>query len=319
MTPSQENNSGTCPKCNSPIASGMKFCESCGAKVEPLPVCGQCGAPLLPNVKFCESCGKPVAREAAPKVSAAPLAPTPAVVLTTPAVKTTTAAPAPAEVKKPEPQPEPSAAAIEKNPDKKTPEKQKETAQKTPVKGPASNTQTLVIAGVVGLIIVAALAYFVLLPMLSGPGTTSGGKPGSVSGVSPTQTTAVSGTPAKSSATSSAATTQSSASASFVPEPTQIPPPNLLVTYQAERDPITGLVTITFTGGPGKNGISDISIRLTRSDGQVLTESFTPQQVGNFATLQGTKMTDRIEVIANYYNGEKYRIIDQLFEYKKRF
>lgn len=29
-------------------------------------------------------------------------------------------------------------------------------------------------------------------------------------------------------------------------------------------------------------------------------------------------MTDRIEVTANYFNGAKYRIIDQLFEYKKR-
>jgi len=319
MTPSQENNSGTCPKCNSPIASGMKFCESCGAKVEPLPVCGQCGAPLLPNVKFCESCGKPVAREAAPKVSAALLAPTPAAAQAPPAAKPPVAAPAPAEVKKPEPQPEPAAAAIEKNPDKKTPEKQKETVQKTSGKAPTSNTQTLVIAGVVGLIIVAALAFFVLLPMLSGSGTARGG--GSVSSfeANPILTTVAPGTPAKSSATSPATTTQSSASASFVTEPTQIPPPNLLVTYQAERDPITGLVTITFTGGPGKNGVSDVSIKLSRSDGQVLTQSFTPQQIGNFATLQGTKMTDRIEVIANYYNGDKYRIIDQLFEYKKRF
>ena len=319
MTSSQENNPGICPKCNSPLVAGMKFCESCGAKVEPLPVCEQCGAPLLPNVKFCESCGKPVAREAAPKVSAAHPAPAPAAAQAPPEVIPPVAAPTPVKVKKLEPQPEPSAAASEKTPDKKTPERLKETVQKTPEKAPASNTQTMVIAGVVGLIIVAALAYFVLLPMLSGSGTASSGNIGSVSGASPTPTTAVSGTPAKSSVTSSAATAQSSASASFVTEPTQIPPPNLLVTYQAERDPITGLVTITFTGGSGKNGVSDVSIKLSRSDGQVLTQSFTPQQIGNFATLQGTKMTDRIEVIANYYNGDKYRIIDQLFEYKKRF
>ena len=319
MTPSQGNNPGTCPKCNSPLVAGMKFCESCGAKVDPLPVCGQCGAPLLPNVKFCESCGKPIAREAAPKVSAVPPAPAPAAAPVTPAAKPPEVAPAPAEVKTPAPQPEPAATAIEKTPDKKTPEKQKETAQKTTEKAPVYNTQTLVIAGVVGLVIVAALAYFVLLPMLSGSGTASSGNIGSVSGASPTPATAVSGTPVKSSATSSAATAQSSASASFVPEPTQVPPTNLLVTYQAERDPITGLVTVTFTGGPGKNGVSNLFIQLTRSDGQVLTQSFKPQQIGSFTTLQGTKMTDRIEVIANYYNGDKYRIIDQLFEYKKRF
>jgi hypothetical protein len=241
MTPSQENNPGICPRCNSPLSAGAKFCESCG---------------------------KPVA------------------------------APAPVEVKTPAPQPKPAAAASEKTPDKKTPERSNETAKKIPDKAPASNTQTLVIAGVVGLVIVVALAWFMLMPMLSGSGTTSGG-------AIPTPTTAVSGT-----------TAQSSASASFVPEPTQVPPTNLLITYQAERDPITGLVTVTFTGGPGKNGVSDLFIKLTRSDGQVLTQSFKPQQIGSFTTLQGTKMTDRIELIANYYNGDKYRIIDQLFEYK---
>jgi hypothetical protein len=212
-------------------------------------------------------------------------------------------------VKKPVPKPEPITVAKEKTPDKKTPENPKETVQKISETEPASRTRTLVIAGVVGLVIVAALAWFVLLPMLSGTGTAS-------SGASPAPAAAVSG--AQSSSASTTAPAQNAALASFVTEPTQVPPTNLLVTYQAERDPITGLVTVTFTGGPGKNGVSDVSITLTRSDGQVLTQTFTPQQIGSFTTLQGTRMTDRIEVIANYFNGAKYRIIDQLFEYKKR-
>jgi hypothetical protein len=301
MTPSQGNNPGTCPKCNSPIASGMKFCESCGAKVEQPPVCGQCGAPLLSNVKFCESCGKPVAAQAAPLVSAVPPTPAPAAADVTPAAKSPAAASAPAEVKKPAPESEPAAAASAKVPDKKIPEKPKETGPKPPGKMPASRTQTMVIAGVVGLVIIVALAYFVLLPMLSGTGTASAGNIGPPSAASPA-------TPA-----------QNAVSASFVPEPTQVPPPTLLVTYEAARDPISGLVTVTFRGGTGQYGVSGVSIRLTRSDGQVLTQSFKPQQIGSFTTMQGTKMTDRIEVIANYYNGDKYRIIDQLFEYKKKF
>ena len=169
--------------------------------------------------------------------------------------------------------------------------------------GPVSQTQMIMIAGVVGLVIVAALAYFVLLPMFSGSGTPAAG-----TGASPA-----------SSAVSTDAPAQSSASASYVLEPTQVPPPNLLVYFQAERDPITGLVTVTFTGGAGQNGVSDASIRLTRSDGQVLTQILKPRQIGSFTTLQGTLMTDHIEVTANYYNGQKYRIIDKLFEYKKKF
>lgn len=309
MTPSQENNSGTCPKCNNPITSGMKFCETCGAKIETPTVCRQCGAPVPPNVKFCESCGKPVAHEAAQKVSAAPLAPAPAAAPVTPVEKPPVVAPAPAEVKTPAPQPEPAAAVIEKIPDKKTPERQKETAQNTSEKVPASNTQTMVIAGVVGLIIIAALAFFVLLPMLSGSGTAS-------SGATPNPTTAVSGTSAQSSTPA-----QNVASASFVLEPTQVPPAALFVTYQAERDPITGIVTVTFTGGQG-SAVRDVLIRLTLADGQVVMKTFKPTQIGSLDSLQGTtnsKGSDRIEVIANYYNGDKYRIIDKLFEYKKKF
>ena len=266
----------------------MKFCESCGAKVEQAPACEQCGAPLLPNAKFCESCGKLVAAQKAQPGSTIP--PNPAI----------------AEVKKTTPPPEQAGTAKEKVPDIKTPEKLKDSVKKTSEKAPSSRTQTLVIAGVVGLVILAALAYFVVLPMLSGSGTPGVGTSVPVFGASPTS--AAAGSPAAS----------ATVSASFVPEPTQVPPATLLVTYEAARDPITGLVTVTFRGGTGQYGVSDVAIRLTRSDGQVLTQNFKPQQIGSFITLPGTLMTDRIEVVAHYYNGDKYRIIDQLFEYKKR-
>lgn len=95
-------------------------------------------------------------------------------------------------------------------------------------------------------------------------------------------------------------------------------PVNLVVTYQAERNPITGLVTVTFTGGPGLNGISQTLVTLTKSDGGIETKSFKPKQIGDSVTLQGTLKTDRIEVITNFYNGDTYRVIDRLFEYKKK-
>lgn len=293
------NNEQICPKCKSPVASGLKFCETCGAKIEQPSVCVHCGAPLTEGVKFCESCGKPVAAPSAPPAPAEPPVPTPVTVPVTPAAKPP--APAPKEEKKPEPKPEPVVAAKEKIPDKKAPEKPKEKVTKTPVTVPASRTQTLLIAGVVGLVIVAALAYFVLLPMLSGTGTPLGG-------ISQTPTATIAANPV-----------HTVASASFIPEPTRVPPTNLVVIYEAERDPITGLVTVTFRGGAGEYGVSDIFITLTRSDGEVLTKTFKPQQIGSSTTLQGTKMTDRIEVIAHYYNGESYRIMDKLFEYKKKF
>jgi hypothetical protein len=104
----------------------------------------------------------------------------------------------------------------------------------------------------------------------------------------------------------------------LTPGPTQVPPPSLEVKFQAERDPISNIVTVTFTGGAGQNGVREVLVRLTRSDGQVITKTFTIPRIGISETLQGTKMTDRVEVSVSYYNGERYTVLDETFEYKKR-
>lgn len=46
-----------CPKCNSELRNGAKFCTKCGQKIEVSPVCPQCSAPLKPGAKFCTKCG----------------------------------------------------------------------------------------------------------------------------------------------------------------------------------------------------------------------------------------------------------------------
>ncbi len=106
---------------------------------------------------------------------------------------------------------------------------------------------------------------------------------------------------------------------SLVPGPTQVPPDKFLVYFQAERDPLTRIVSVLFMGGKGQLGVQDVFVRLTRSDGQVLTATFKPVQVGSGVELQGTEKTDRVEVIVHYYTGDEYTVIDQVFEYKKLF
>jgi len=91
-----------------------------------------------------------------------------------------------------------------------------------------------------------------------------------------------------------------------------------VIVIDTERDPITSEVTATFRGGEGQYGVSQIVVMLTRSDGIVETKSFKPATVGSGVTLQGTTRTDRIEVTVYFYTGEHYKIIDQIFEYKKR-
>lgn len=58
-----------CPKCNSEIKDGSKFCTNCG---EPLPKtkkCVQCGADIKEEASFCVNCGaKQTVEEAKPKV-----------------------------------------------------------------------------------------------------------------------------------------------------------------------------------------------------------------------------------------------------------
>lgn len=46
-----------CPKCNSEVRDGAKFCTKCGQKMEVAQDCPQCGASLKPGAKFCTKCG----------------------------------------------------------------------------------------------------------------------------------------------------------------------------------------------------------------------------------------------------------------------
>jgi predicted amidophosphoribosyltransferase len=69
-----DNSRQICPKCNSPVAPEMKFCESCGAKIDDLRRCSQCGAPLSKGTKFCESCGASLDESMAAHPSVVPLA-----------------------------------------------------------------------------------------------------------------------------------------------------------------------------------------------------------------------------------------------------
>jgi len=105
---------------------------------------------------------------------------------------------------------------------------------------------------------------------------------------------------------------------SFVPGPVEQPSENLRITLQVERDPRSFIVSVMYMGGKGQYGVRDIFVRLTRSDGTVLEETFRPVQIGSHVDLQGTQKTDRVEVIVRYHTGAEYKVIDQVFEYKIR-
>jgi hypothetical protein len=105
---------------------------------------------------------------------------------------------------------------------------------------------------------------------------------------------------------------------SLVPGPTQTLPAQLEIVLQTERDPRTKEISVEYMGGKGQNGVREIVARLTRSDGEILTSSFKPIQIGSSIRLQGTEQVDRLEVIVRYYSGEEFIVIDRIFEYKVR-
>ncbi len=48
-----------CPKCQTQVPQGSKFCPSCGASLTPATTpCPQCGKPVIAGTKFCPECGQ---------------------------------------------------------------------------------------------------------------------------------------------------------------------------------------------------------------------------------------------------------------------
>jgi len=185
------------------------------------------------------------------------------------------------------------------------PEKFKTISKEVPPKKTIP-PQTMIIAGILVLALLAAAGYFVILPMLSGSSTGTGNVP------------LVPGSPGTSGTPTAQAATSPARGITLTPGPTQVPPSKLSLVLDAERDPISHLVTVTFKGGAGQYGVSNIQVRFTRSDGQVSTQTFKPASIGSGVTFQGTEKTDRVEATASFYSGEQYKIMDQVFEYQKR-
>jgi len=181
-------------------------------------------------------------------------------------------------------------------------EKAKEAPKEAGAKQPMSKT-TIIIAGVIVLALLGAAVFFLVLPMLSGPGTPAQNPP-----VSPTGTG--SGTPPGTAGSSQAV------SFSLTAGPTQVPPGNLALIIDVEKNAISRDIIVTFQGGSGQYGVRELRIKLSKSDGTVEEKSLSRLERGSSITLKGTDKTDRVEITAFFNNGETYKVVDKVFEYK---
>jgi hypothetical protein len=313
-----------CPNCHKPVTEGTVFCDSCGLRLIPPPACGRCQLPLAPETNFCESCGTPVGHiPEQSRNSPEPADKTPAVTRKKKATKGRRGknknparddpeAPAVTGPEYSRADPAPVPHVREEPPDIGPPPATRPGGAAGHPAGKAGSTGSRVIAGILVLGLIFTL--ILLTGYLHVPASRflenvpwPAGQPVPSVHPDPSPPAAVTSLPET-----------TVALPSLVPGPTRVPPERLEVGFQTERDPVTGMVTVLFMGGKGQCGVREVLVRLTRSDGQVLTRSFQPFTVGEGASLPGTKYADRLEVIVTYNNGDVYTVSDQVFAYKKR-
>lgn len=314
----------SCPRCNAPAPSDKPFCEACGARIAPPPSCSLCGTLLEPGSRFCPSCGAMIG-STKDKPDAGSPKKTPAKKSRVPVSEESPAPHEPENAKHPD---SPKNVPDDKGPAHEPPEEKPEPrpAKKTPVP-PAKTTippgrshglaarlgqGTMMIAVILVLILAGAVLIFsgfLSLPVVSSqpvvpPGVVPETTPSPVPVAATTAMPAVSVAPTR--------------NISLVPGPTQTLPAHLDIVLQTERDPRTRMISVEYMGGKGQYGVREIFVRLTRSDGEVLTGSFKPIQIGSRIELQGTEQADRLEVVTRHYSGEEYTVIDRVFEYTVR-
>lgn len=104
--------------------------------------------------------------------------------------------------------------------------------------------------------------------------------------------------------------------ADMIPSPTDSIIEANKVNINVEKDHL-GSVTVTFQGGSGLAQVNKIDVTLNRADGQVKTANI-GLNIGDAATLEGTKDTDRIIVYVTMKDGKRYKLVDSLVAYRTR-
>lgn len=100
----------------------------------------------------------------------------------------------------------------------------------------------------------------------------------------------------------------------LVPSPTDVVPTSRTINLNVEKDYL-GNVIITYQGGNGNGHVKSFDITVNRADGQVSTGSL-GVDMGDVVTIQGTKDTDRVIIVANMDDGKSYKVIDMLSAFK---
>jgi hypothetical protein len=165
--------------------------------------------------------------------------------------------------------------------------------------------RTRVIAGCIVLTAIIAAVYFIGLPMLTGSGGFNANSNPPAAQIT-TLTTPVGTIPP------AMTTTPVPALRALVPLPTQLIPSGRNIYFQVQKNPVTSRIQVIFTGSAGQGSLSSADIKVTHPDGSVATGIIQPLKGVSEITLDGSKETDRVEIIAKMSSGETYRVRDEL-------
>jgi hypothetical protein len=148
---------------------------------------------------------------------------------------------------------------------------------------------------------ITALAVLFLFLAALAAGCT---KPSDVSSQKPTVTQTTVPAPATQPPTTGAGT-----------EPLQTPPPGYEVAFTLQKDRVYSTITLAFEGGPGQILVQKVRMRVTRSDGEVITGTMVfahGSQIakGDSLDMEGTHGPDRAEVFVTLA-GVDYKIMEK--------
>ena len=323
----------TCPTCNRPVEPGFKFCEACGTRIPALSTCTECGTQFIAPKEYCDWCGAPLTLVKVPE----PDDPEYPDEETTGPVEDWTPGRDDKEI--PEPDTEEllekygkeydvdETLESSRKPKSRSPVKQ---GAKKPVRGFAqpkrgsSETvddalflspgktevpvkprvnKTAIIGGCVVLTAIFAAVYFIGLPMLTEGGGFSAHSNRPAGEITPTTYRTIPPVPTATSAPASNA---------LAPQPTQLVPLGQKLYFQVQKNPVTSKISVIFAGSAGEGSIRSADIKVTHKDGSVATGIILPLKGVTEITLEGSKETDRVEIIAQMSSGGTYRVYDQL-------
>jgi hypothetical protein len=156
-----------------------------------------------------------------------------------------------------------------------------------------------IIGGGIVLITILAAVFFIGLTMLTGNGGFVAHSNPTAAKITPIPEPTIARTPTP-------------ASRALVPLPTQLIPTGQKFYFQVQKNPITSKISVIFAGSAGEGSISSADIKVTHTDGSVTTGIILPLKGVTEITLDGSKETDRVEIIAKMSSGETYRVKDEL-------